>query len=256
MAKRSKISWNAAQQQRLRKAVSSYNAAVTRMEKSGKYMAVPNRTTVEREMRLVETRDELRQRITELGRILVKNNPEAGQPVNIGSDEFPMIVPKYLKDEINLAVRSINERRKRYRMELFGDAADVSAAMEAQRVANKNLRDLNGEYYQDGDDLDDLWEELYPKTSLLADNYKDAWMEYNGDEFVVDVIDWMAANYPDELHMIFESGDDEVDINYIYPESKSSDMTPMVIRHNNIRRYWNDVWHTYHGDNHPGFTEE
>ncbi|MBQ1760311.1 MAG: hypothetical protein IIZ94_11575, partial [Prevotella sp.] len=85
------------------------------------------------------------------------------------------------------------------------------------------------------------------------EKYKDAWMEYNGNSFVLDVIDYMAENYPDELALIFESGDDEVEINYIYSVEKSSDKTPQIIRHNNIMRYWNEVYHTYQGTNHPGY---
>ena len=81
--------------------------------------------------------------------------------------------------------------------------------------------------------------------------YKTEWENYNGDPMVADIIDYMAENYPDELALIFESGDDEVEINYIYPQDKSSDKTPEDIRHKNIKNYWNEVYHQYHGGNHP-----
>lgn len=233
MAKRSRISWNANQVKRIRQAVSSYNAAVTRLEKSGLYTAVPNRTTVEREMSLIETADELRQRETELGRILKKNNPQAAEQVVLGTE----IVPQYLEQEMKYALRTVNERRRRQREELFGKDA-LEARDYAARVANKNLRDLNDEYYQDGDDLDDLWEEKYPKTFAYAERYKEAWREYNGDEEVLEIIDWFAENEPDELALIFESGADEVDINYIY--KVSADKTPAIVRHNNVISFWQE----------------
>ena len=59
---RARIKWNSAQERRLREAVSKYNAAITRMEKSGNYDVIPNKTSVAREKNLIETRDELYQR--------------------------------------------------------------------------------------------------------------------------------------------------------------------------------------------------
>ena len=253
MARRSPIRWTANQEARLRKAVSSYNAAVTRMEKSGKYTAVPNRTTVAREKSLIETADELRQREKELGRILLKNNPKANDVVDMSSDGT-FLVPQYLDNEIKLAARSINGRRKQQRLALFTDAAEMSKQTEYMRYANKNLRDIDEDNYLDGDDLDDLWEEKYPKTYAYAERYKEAWSEYNGDPSVTDIIDWFAENEPDELALIFESGDDEVDINYIYVVS--SDKTPAVVRHNNIMRYWNDHYRRFTGNDHESYMGE
>ena len=260
---RSRISWNANQMRRIRQAVSSYNAAITRMDKSGLYDVLPNRTSVEREMELIETRDELRQRERELGRILVKNKQDALDPVYMDG----VVAPKYLTDEIKLAVRTINERRKQQREALLARGntfrvseditpityEDMTPAQEYTMYSNKNLQDLHEEDYFDGDDLDDVWSEMYPQTYKYAENYKAAWEEYNGDPIVSEVIDYMAEHYPEELNMIFESGDDEVDINYIYSNEKSSDRTPMTLRHDNIIRYWNDVYYTYHGGDHPGY---
>ena len=252
---RSRISWNPSQKKRLRKAVSSYNAAITRMEKSGKYDALPNRTSVEREMGLIETRDELRQRERELGRILKKNNPEADKPVDLSSNGT-LVVPQYLQKEIQLAARSINKRRLSQRFQLFDDLADVSKATEYARYSNKNLMDIDEDDYYDGDDLDALWEELYPQTAKYADKFVEAWNEYNGDPLVPGVIEFMAEQYPDELALIFESGDDEVSINYIYSAEKSADKTPVVLRHDNIISYWNDIYVKYAGMSHPDYAGE
>lgn len=255
---RARITWNSAQERRLREAVSKYNAAITRMEKSGNYDVLPNKTSVAREKNLIETRDELYQREKELGRILVKNKPDALDFVDMDG----YIAPKYLADEIKYATRTINTRRKEQREQLLNRANSFRSEMyneplssieEITMLSNKNLVELHEDYYVDGDDLDDLWEEMYPKTYQYAEKYKEAWMEYNGNSFVLDVIDYMAENYPDELALIFESGDDEVEINYIYSVEKSSDKTPVIIRHNNIMRYWNEVYHTYQGTNHPGY---
>ena len=228
----SRIKWNANQRRRISDAVRKYNAAVTRMEKSGKYTAMPNKTSVAREMALIETRDELRQRERELGRILVKNNPKANDVEILGAE----IVPQYLKQEMKYALRTVNERRKRQREQLFGD--DAMTAMEyATRVANKNLHPLDEENYTDGDDLDALWSEAYPRTYEYAERYKAAWSEYNGNAIVPEIIDAMAEDYPDELALIFESGADEIDINYIY--KVSSDKTPVIVRHSNVVKFWN-----------------
>lgn len=253
---RARISWNSAQERRLRTAVSKYNAAISRMEKSGKYDVLPNKTTIAREKNFIETRDELYQREKELGRILVKNKPDALDIV--GMDGYT--APKYLADEIKYAIRSINERRRNQREQLLTRANSfrdeipnnvVSPLDEITMLSNKNLINLNEDNYFNGDDLDVLLDEMYPQTYKYAELYKEQWEQYNGDPMVSDVIDYMAENYPDELNLIFESGDDEVEINYIYSSDKSSDKTPEVNRHKNIKDYWNEVYHQYHGENHP-----
>lgn len=245
-----RIKWTANQVRRIRKAVSSYNSAITRMYSSGKYSSLPNKTTVEREMGLIETRDELRQRERELGRILVKNKADAAEPVILGTE----VVPKYLADEIKLAVRAINERRRKIRTKLFGEFEEMTNQEAATRQANKNIRDLNEEYYTDGDDLDDLFEEKYPKTFQYAENYKQVWMEYNGDATVPDIIEWFAENEPDELAAIFESGADEVDIHYIYVVS--ADKTPVIVRHNNVLRFWNNQYLSVRHEDFDGYVND
>lgn len=239
---RAKIRWTSKQVRALERAVNKYNSEVTSMEKSGLYDVTPNRTTMTRERNLIETRDELARRIDELTRI---TDNDADSIVDMNG----VSAPKYLKDEMGNALDSINARRRNQRDEILGDT--VSAAQEYTMYSNKNLADLNGVYYTDGDDLDVLLEEYYPQTYHYAEQYKEQWEQYNGDPMVSDVIDYMAENYPDELNLIFESGDDEVEINYIYSSDKSSDKTPEVNRHKNIKDYWNEVYHQYHGGNHP-----
>lgn len=239
---RARIRWTGKQVHALERAINKYNSEITNMENSGLYDVTPNRTTMTREQNLIETRDELARRIDELTRI-TENGADNVVDMNGVS------APKYLKDEMGNALDSINARRKNQRDEILGDT--VSAAQEYTMYSNKNLADLNGLYYSDGDDLDVLLEEYYPQTYHYAEQYKAQWEQYNGDPMVSDVIDYMAENYPDELNLIFESGDDEVEINYIYSSDKSSDKTPEVNRHKNIKDYWNEVYHQYHGGNHP-----
>lgn len=243
---RSKIRWTAKQVRRFEDVVNKYNRIVNDMEQSGVYDVTPNKTTMSRERNLIETREELNQRIDELSRI---TEDSAFNVVDLNG----VLAPQYLKEEIDRAVNSINDRRQNQRDDIFSKVDNLSPIQEYTKISNKNLNDLHEDYYVNGDDLDDLWEEMYPKTYHYAEKYKDAWMEYNGNSFVLDVIDYMTENYPDELALIFESGDDEVEINYIYSVEKSSDKTPQLIRHNNIMRYWNEVYHTYQGTNHPGY---
>ncbi|MBR2553453.1 MAG: hypothetical protein IKE94_01215 [Aeriscardovia sp.] len=250
-----RISWNRNQRKRIQNAVRSYNSAITKMERSGLYDLLPNRTSVEREMALIETRGELRQRIKELGRILVKNKKDAQKPVELLSNETGELVtaPKYLIDEIKLAVRSINERRSKLRLDILGSSEWVNTPEYVTGISGKNLKDIDETHYQDGDDLDDLWEEEYPHTFAYAEQYKVTWMEYNGNRMVSDIIDWFARYEPEALKRIFESGDDEVDIHYIYPDYKSYDKTPMIIRHNRIIAYWNEAYREYSGGYHADY---
>ena len=239
---RAKIRWNAKQVRALENAINKYNRTVVDMEQSGVYDVTPNRTNMIREVNLIETRQELKQRIDELLRITEKG---ADSIVDMNG----AAAPQYMKDEIDSAVDSINARRKNQRDSILSD--DMSPVQQFTKISNKNLAYLNRNNYVDGDDLDVLWEAAYPRTYHYAEQYKSEWENYNGDPMVADVIDYMAENYPDELALIFESGDDEVEINYIYPQDKSSDKTPEDIRHKNIKNYWNEVYHQYHGGNHP-----
>lgn len=241
---RAKIRWNAKQVRALENAVEKYNKIVVDMEQSGVYDITPNRTNMVREVNLIETRQELKQRIDELSRI---TEDSAFNVVDMNGAS----VPQYLKDEIGSAVDSINGRRESQRDSILSD--DMSTVQQYTKISNKNLAYLNKDNYVDGDDLDELWEAAYPRTYHYADQYKTEWENYNGDPMVADIIDYMAENYPDELALIFESGDDEVEINYIYPQDKSSDKTPEDIRHKNIKNYWNEVYHQYHGGNHPDY---
>ena len=229
---RNPITWTAGQRKALSTAVRKYNAAVTRMQKSNKFTVLPNKTSVDREMGLIETRDELRQRVKELESILISNNPNANDIAFIGQE----VAPKYLANEMKLALKTINERRAKQRRQLFSDDA-MEAFEYARKVANKNLHQLHEQNYVNGDDFDDLLEEKYPNTFKYAETYKQVWIQYNGDATIPDIIDWFAMHEPDELALIFESGADEVDVHYIYP--MSADKTPVIIRHNNILRFWN-----------------
>lgn len=242
----SRIRWTSKQLRKLEKAINKYNSEVTSMEQSGLYDVTPNRTTLTRERNLIETRQELARRVDELSRI---TEDSASNVVDMNG----VSAPQYLRDEIGNTLDSINERRRNQREEILSGNEDILPNQEYTMYSNKNLADLNGVYYTDGDDLDVLLEEYYPQTYKYAELYKEQWEQYNGDPMVSDVIDYMAENYPDELNLIFESGDDEVEINYIYSSDKSSDKSPEVNRHKNIKDYWNEVYHTYHGGNHPDY---
>lgn len=250
----SAIKWTASQLKRLSESVRKYNAAVTRMARSGKYDSLPNYTDVESEKAHIRTRQQLVTREKQLGRILKKNNPNADKPVEVNG----LVVPQYLKKEIQYTARMINDERKQYRESLFGDFEGMSAVRQAQVVANKNLADVHVEDYVTGDDFDDLLSELYPDLRDYVDKYLNVWEDFGGDEEVVRIIERFGEENPEKFKEIIEGDYDETQIDYIYPTKASTgpyrnrhgynyankgsaNLTPMVNRYENVVRFWKNM---------------
>lgn len=254
----SAISWTANQLSKLSKAVRSYNTAITRMAKSGKYDSLPNYTDVESERAHIRTRQQLDTRVKQLGRILKKNNPSADKPVEVNG----LTVPQYLKKEIQNTARTVNDERRKYRETLFGDFEGMSEIRKATLMANKNLADVHEEDYVTGDDFDDLLSELYPDLRDYIDKYINVWEDFGGDEEVIEIIERFGEENPEKFKEIIEGDYDETQIDYIYPSKGSTgprrnkhaynyanrgsaNLTPQVNRYDNVVRFWKRMEEEY-----------
>ena len=257
----SAIRWTPNQLKRLRQAVQSYNSAVTRMTKSGKFDSIPNYTDVESEKEHIRTRQQLDSRTKQLGRILKKNNPNADKPVEVDTPAGKMVIPQYLRQEIKNTARVINEERRQYRESLYGNFEEMSRPAQATAMANKNIAPVHEEDYYTGDDYDDLLGELYPDLRDYIDKYKNVWQDFGGDEEVVRIIERFEEENPDKFKEIIEGDYDETEINYIYGEvltgpqrnpngynyanKASANKTPMINRYENVVRFWKRMEQRY-----------
>lgn len=245
---RGKIRWIKRQVERLRKAVSSFNAAVTRMEKSGKYDHVPNKVDMQTEMGRIDTRDQLRQRLVELGRILKKNKPDAQDVVQAPDGSK---VPRYLITEARNAKRAVNRQRQELRDTIYPDWDNMKPWDKAADRSDRNIQPLKADYWS-AEDLEYLWGEKYVKDEDYLQNYIatmrsiSAWDEVSQE--LEDIIRDITKK-PRALRQIFEEQHDETEIYYLYPVSKE-DLTPFQIRYNRVIRFWNEQRTRWLGEAH------
>lgn len=239
MAARSQIRWTPAQKARLRTAITKYNRAVTRLEKQyeqGVFDYIPRKTTVEKEMGRIHTRQDLYQREKELLRILKTNNPDAQNPV----EYMGRIVPKYLAKEIEYAKRVINAERRKSRLANYPSWDEMTAQERAEAKAKGNIDDLHGEYYS-GEDLEDLVDQKYRESdAAYFQEYVDAWHAYcairSFEDEVVENIEWLLDNRPGAIRQILDRGDYQAKIEYIYEQDMN--FGTMLAHHRVIIDYW------------------
>lgn len=203
---------NAAQLKALRKAVTSYNSAITRMQKSGKYDVRPLKTSMAREKEFITSKQDLNLRVKQLRRILTTENKGAQDPVEFHGSTMP----RYMKDEIRNVVRLANERRKALRSELIPWFEDYTPVQKANVLSNRNLAELHEEDYTTGEDFEDLLEEQYPNIPAKAEIYIDVWEDFGGSSEVSEMIREMAEEDPDGFQRLMESDDIEKEIEYVY----------------------------------------
>ena len=270
------IKWIASQLHRLSEAVRKYNAAITRMENSGQYDYVPNRTSVEKEKKHIRTRHQLYRREKQLGRVLKSNNPEATKQVEVRiSEDETVTVPKYLKDEIRYSKQAINDERRELRENLIPDFDELSPVKRASVMANRDFAEIPIEpdepgeeaddYIEDyfsGDDLEELWWQEYPNVADYMDKYYAVWEEVGGgdEEGLREILDRFVAEDPESLAKIFASGDPRLEIEYIYPSKPlsgngskrgykynrlSAFQDPYEKRRNNVIEFWREMESEY-----------
>lgn len=247
MPQRTGIRWNENQTSMLKKAVSQYNAAITRMIKSGKYDEVPNYTDYEVEKKRITrmgNRRFLYQRVKELGRIRVKNKPDTLAQVTKNINGQEIVIPKYLDREIKNSKRVVNRRREELLKTIAPNFDSLTKIQQSNLIANKNLTpiDMSDEYYS-GDDLEDLTSEKYFSWLTYADNYMntlDSMSEWVDVRARIEHIILKLQDNPRALVEVFESKADEATIEYLYvsyeDHSRSFDK-----RKNSVVKFWERI---------------
>lgn len=187
--------WTARAETRLRKAVSSYNAAITRREKeldnqglSDYKIGLPARTTIEETKKRIHSKndyrrivgyasDEKRGRTSELNRILKKNDPHA---LDIKITAEGAVTTKYKDEKMKRDERAVDKRRKNakknFETSLYkGDKAyDLGNMSSAERAALLNGTDIpNGGEYDPDYDQGYTPQELYDDYARFISNERD-----------------------------------------------------------------------------------
>ena len=204
--------------QKLKSAIKSYNAAISRMEQSGNYSEVPLKTNIVQEMEFINSSDDMRTRIAQLNRIKTTVNKNAQKPVIVGTYEngSPITVPKYMVDEANYIANDINSTRRALRESLYPDWESMAPQHQAVALSNRNLMELDPEDYYTGEGLQDLTDERYQSVMKKADIYISVWEDFNGDPRIPAMMREMAEGDPDGFKVLMESPDLEKEIEYVY----------------------------------------
>lgn len=251
MPSRRGIRWNDNQVTMLKKAVSNYNRAVTRMIKSSDFDEVPNYVDFNKEKKRITKmghRRFLYQRVKELGRILLKNNPKAFNPIVKNVDGEVLTIPQYLDSEIKNSRRVVNRRREELLKTISPNFEELSRPEQGSILAGKNLApiDPNEEYFS-GNDLDELTSEKYFSWVTYSENYMDVmdsmpeWSDVKAriQHIILELQDNKRA-----LVEIFESKADEATIEYLYfsyrDHSKSFERRKQA-----VIRFWEDKARQY-----------
>ena len=200
----------------------------------GEYDDVPNRTTLRTEMERIGTRQQLQTRIEQLKRI---RRDDQQQPV----DYYGLEVPRWQAEELARLEKRERETRQELRDSMGYDNMDEVERATAR--ARGNIGDLKG-VYRTADELDELTSMYYAESDAgLMKNYIETWKQYcvvkEYEEEVIENIQWLMENRPDALRRILERGYSQATIEYIYPTS--ADMTPLIVRHNNIVAFWREA---------------
>lgn len=213
------------------------------MKKSGKYELVPNLTSVEKEKERIKTRNDLYQREKELKRINLYVAPDAQDPIEYKG----AVVPRYLAREIENTKHVINAERRKARYQLYPGWDEMTPFEQAKHEVDGNIGDLEGDY-STPDDFDDLKNQQYSENdAAYFSKYIAIWHEYcvvrKYEQQVVDDIEWLLDNRPGVIRMILDRGYVQAQIEYIY--DISADLSDLLVRHNNIVDFWQDMREYY-----------
>lgn len=221
------------------------------MIKTGNFDEVPNYIDFEKEKARITklgNRRFLYQRVKELGRILLKNNPKSFNVIirNVDGDEIT--IPQYLDSEIKNSRRVVNRRREELLKTISPNFDELSQPEKGSILADKNLApiDPNEEYFS-GNDLEELTSEKYFGWITYAESYMDAldsmteWSDVKAriQHIILELQDNRRA-----LVEVFESKADEATIEYLYvsykDHAKSFDRRKQA-----VVRFWEDVASRY-----------
>ena len=240
----------------MRQAVRNYNTAITYMERSGNFTDLPMRTTVTDEKAALSSsglnRSDLNSRIKELNSFTLKYNKTGRDVVDYGGYK----VPKALKENIKKDVKKINRKRANMLNEIYPDFSEMSPVQQSTALSNVNLMPESDEVvytekYKPSVRYSQLKDKLYPQLDSDVDEYLNVWRDNakvsQGE--VVRIVNRFLHNKPHELLIIWESGYDETQVSFIYPEYPSHpyNKIPEIVRHNRIVNFWQEQEEKYFG---------
>lgn len=245
MAARVPIRWTGNQVARLKRAVSQYNAAVTRLRnRYGDSVQLPPKTTFDEQRSRIYSRQDLYRIERSLLRILKKNNPS-------GQEVTPRGNLRYVEQEARYTKQRIQRQRERVRNEVaiqsYGAGwEEITPRQRLKLMSDSNLSNIKGEYYT-VEELEALRNMEYRETDPSYFNqYIDALWNTPGWEPVrAEVTELIRSlmSIPGALREVLESKYIETQITYLYPWAPGSD--EMVKAVPALLRFWRDMVSQY-----------
>lgn len=204
-------------------------------------MVLPKHTDLAKEMKRIESGNDLNRRVRQLNRILKKNNPKAQ---NITADG----TLQYLKQETDYMRRWVKSDREARLYRIYPDFDSMSPAKQATAISGTDFAPAQFPHEYSAEELENLLGERYGKFTTYTENYLAAWNAYcvlggAAENQVVSIIDKMGRFFPQRLEELMSGAYPETDIEYIYPEATSVYRSiPTLTRHNNIYAFWVEMW--------------
>ena len=196
---------------RLKKAIRSYNYYRDKMAKSGKFDYVPERTSLTKEREFISDMTDLEERLAILERI---SKEGADDPV----EHFGYTIPRYMKNELRNALRQSNDRRAEFRLSFYPDWELMVTPQQYEAFSNRNLEDLIEKDFITSEDFEQLMEDVFPNMPKKTAAYIEVWLDMTNDEETAAMIMEMAENNPKGFRKLMESPDQQKEIEYIYPD--------------------------------------
>lgn len=218
---------NAKQLAKLRAAVKAYNAAVRRLDASGRFDVVPNTTSTAQERDRISSARELSTRVRQLRRILTTERSDAQDTVTYKG----VTMPKYMKREARNIVRDRNAERREIREKLYPNWEQMSPMQRATAQSSRDIHELHEEDYTDAESFDSLIDEEYPNLPKKAEAYISVW-EANGENPAIPALIREMATCEFGFKVLMNSPDIEKEVEYIYMDSHDAEFVSYKKRGN------------------------
>lgn len=241
---------------RIRDEVRTFNRNVDRLaRKYGSYDGLPLKVSVEGIESLIYNNNDFRRLVGYKGD--EKRRPSMLQRFREGSRPgAQQINPEtgnvnWVDREILTNKRSIERKRRKVVEELGLDEIEDTRE-RAVREDQVNVAEFKG-YYSTPEDLADLMKmRSKEQPDSYWGNYTGAWEQYAEDgpdkTDVLIILRMFLEHKPHELRVIHDTGYDEAQIEYIYPEKTSVyKHIPEETRHRNIVVFWKEMHDKYFG---------
>ena len=153
--------------------------------------------------------------------------------------------------EIATTKRAIERKRRKVVEELGLDKIEGTRE-RAVREDQVNVADLKGRYTTPEDLVDLMKMRSREQPDSYWANYTSAWEQYAEEGLDKESVLWVLRQFleykPHELRVIHDTGYDEAQIEYIYPDQTSVYRNiPEATRHANIVIFWDEMHGKYFG---------